>query len=99
MNANTQPNDETPADGRSASNGGLGLILEKMQQVGETLLGTCESADKVIQDVFEDESLTLTELPIEALHRLDEIAMECQVCNWWFEPHELNDDQVCDDCA
>lgn len=30
---------------------------------------------------------------------LDDIAMECSDCNWYVEPGELRDGEVCDDCA
>lgn len=72
--------------------------MQKIVDVGYELLGSCQSADTIIQNVFADDSLTLAELPIELLHELDQITMECTVCNWWFEPHELDDDQICEDC-
>lgn len=74
--------------------------MRKIREVGETLLGTCKSSDEVVQNVFEDDNLTIADLPIELLHELDSIAMECSTCNWWFEPHELHgaNDQICGEC-
>jgi hypothetical protein len=72
---------------------------DKIRRVGEDLLGTCQSVDTILSQVFEVEDLTLEEVPIELLHELDEITMECVACNWWFEPCELDDSQVCKDCG
>jgi len=71
---------------------------EKMKRVAEKLLGSCSSVDDVLQEVFGDEELTLTDFDAELLRELDDMTMECVVCNWWCELHELDDDQVCDDC-
>ena len=45
--------------------------LELIEKVGDDLLGTCKSADQVIGEVFECDDLTLTDLHIDLLHRLD----------------------------
>ena len=72
--------------------------LAKMRDVAERLLGTCTNVDDVLQEVFGDDSLTLTDFPMELLHDLDDGAMQCESCGWWCEPGELDDDQTCGDC-
>lgn len=92
-------NSVTPQSEESCSSVVLDSVIESIREVGETLIGTCKSADEVIKDVFDDEGLDLTKLPMAALNELDSITMECTVCNWWFEPDELDEDQVCEDCS
>lgn len=70
----------------------------KVIQAGECLLGTCKSADTVIQEVFGDEDLTLTDLAMPLLEALDDLTMCCEACGWWCETGFLNDNQVCNDC-
>lgn len=72
--------------------------VAKVREVAETIQGTCRGLDDVVQEVFGDPDLTATELDIELLRELDSITMECEGCNWWCEPHELDEEQVCDDC-
>lgn len=68
--------------------------------VAETLQGTCRSLDDVLCEVFEVEKgrLTAADLPIELLHELDGMVMECTVCNWWVEADEVDDESVCEEC-
>lgn len=73
--------------------------LRKIREAAEELRGSCKSLDDVLQAHFEDDSLGITDFDIELLRELDSITMECQGCNWWCEPHELNEDQVCEDCS
>lgn len=70
----------------------------KIVEVGERLLGTCGSVDTVIQEVFNDESLSVTDLDITLLEELDDITMLCESCGWYCDPGEMNDEQVCEDC-
>lgn len=30
--------------------------------------------------------------------QFDELCMKCEVCDWWCEPSELDEDQVCEGC-
>ena len=69
-----------------------------IQKVGKNLLGTCDSADKVIAEVFGNPDLTLTDIAPELLVGLDQIAWKCSACDWWCEPHEIDDNDTCDDC-
>jgi len=74
---------------------------EKIRQLAEKLCGTCNrSLDDAVQEVFGDESIdAVTDIDIELLRELDDITMECQGCNWWCETSELNEDELCEDCA
>lgn len=73
--------------------------IAKIREVGGTLLGTCQDADPIVQQIFGDESLTLMDLPKELLEELDSITMLCDTCGWWCEACEMDgDDQVCEDC-
>lgn len=70
----------------------------KMDKVAENLRGTCKSLDEYLGDEF-GEGVDIMEFDIELLRHLDDQVMECQGCGWWCETHELNEDQLCDDCA
>jgi hypothetical protein len=41
----------------------------------------------------------LADFDIELLRVLDDQVMECEGCQWWCEISDLNDEQVCSDCA
>lgn len=71
---------------------------EGIRKVAEALLGTCKSLDEQLQEEFEDESPTIEAMPVELLHELDGMVWRCSVCDWWVEPHEVDDDDVCDEC-
>lgn len=72
--------------------------LVKMRKVAESLQGTCKSLDDELQRVFDNEELSVIDFDTLLLQELDDMVMECQGCNWWHETHELDDDQLCDDC-
>lgn len=73
---------------------------KKMTEVAERLQGTAgHDLDSVLQDVFRDDDLQMTDFHINLLHHLDDITMECTACGWWCESGELDDEQVCADCA
>ncbi len=68
--------------------------IEIMVEIAEDLRGTCQS----LNEVLEKHGLNFDNISLELLGKLDEEVMECQVCNWWYETHEINDDQVCNEC-
>ncbi len=68
--------------------------IEMMVEIAEELNGTCLDLNKSL----EDRGIEFNQLTVELLSRLDEEVMDCQVCGWWHETHELNDDQICKDC-
>lgn len=73
---------------------------DKIKRVAEIICGTCNRPlDDVLQEVFGDESIEMTDMDIELLRELDDITQECQGCNWWCETSELNDEQLCGDCC
>lgn len=69
----------------------------RAREVGEALLGTCNSLDDNIELVF-GEGVTATDLDTTLLEEIDDITMECQVCGWWCETGFVNDEGVCEDC-
>lgn len=66
----------------------------KIAEMAERLEGTCNSLNDELNSTFGDEDLST-----DAALYLDSLVMECEQCNWWCEPSELNDDQICADCA
>ena len=72
--------------------------LEKIRKVADFLIGTCKAVDDALCDQF-GEGVTLTDINFMLLQELDSITTECDSCGWWCEPSELNEDQICNDCA
>ncbi len=68
--------------------------IAMMVEIAEDLRGTCKSLDEVLITF----GLSFDGIPQELLGRLDDEVMECQVCGWWYETHDLNDDQICNEC-
>lgn len=77
------------------------FTLEGMQEVADTIQGTCRSLDEVVREVFEDDDLEFTMIPLELLQSFDNMVEECQVCGWWCEVCEMSEEQegTCKDCA
>lgn len=71
----------------------------KMRRVAYNIMGTCKSLDDFLKEEFGDEDLSMTDFDVELLRELDDITQECQDCGWWCETSDLNEDQVCSDCA
>ena len=71
--------------------------VAKIRVIAEALRGTAHSLDDRIEEQF-GEGITASDLHIELLRELDDIVMECEGCNWWYETGELDDDQRCGDC-
>ncbi len=67
---------------------------EIMLEIAEELTGTCND----LNHVLEERGIEFNDISIELLTVLDNEAMDCQLCGWWHESHELNDDQICKDC-
>lgn len=70
----------------------------KIEAVAESLLGTCNNLDDALETQF-GEGVSLTDVDMALLDKLDGTTMQCEECNWWCETGELNDDQVCSDCV
>jgi hypothetical protein len=60
--------------------------------VGHKLLGTCDA-------IYNIEGAEGLENDGDFCSGLDDTAMCCVTCSWWFEPHELNDKQECGECG
>lgn len=69
----------------------------KINKVAELLLGTSDSLDSVLQRIFEIDDLTIVDLEMPLLERLDEQVLECAGCGWWCEASEMDED-MCSDC-
>ncbi len=72
----------------------VSATTEKMSEIAEELRGTCASLDTALKN----HGLDFDSTPRRFLDMLDEEVMDCQQCGWWHESHELNDDQICNDC-
>lgn len=73
-------------------------IRAKLRDVAEAILGTASSLDDVIQQVFGDDDLTMSDFSPEMLRdEVDDIAEECEECGWWGDAGGM-DDGVCEDC-
>ncbi len=67
---------------------------EKISEIAEALQGTCQS----LATALEYQGLEEHDTPQDMLEELDGLVMLCEVCGWWCEPFEMNDDNICNDC-
>lgn len=59
----------------------------RAHELADQLMGTCDSLpDEVLDDA-------------DLCGHIDELVMCCDTCSWWVEPHEIDDDGNCEDCA
>lgn len=68
-------------------------MTDRAQEIAEDLLGTCKDIYEAIEP-HEDEDFTL-------MAELDEYALRCTKCSWWFEPEEMDTtdgDCICGEC-
>ena len=65
-----------------------------VEKVARDIVGTAGN----IHDLLEEEGLDFDKLTTEQYHLIDSIAWECVRCNWWVEPSEVNEDDICEDC-
>lgn len=69
---------------------------ELAERCADELNGTCKS----VHELSEPEYVAGLDNMVFCA-RLDELVMECSVCNWWVEPSELaedTDDVICLEC-
>lgn len=72
------------------------ITREDILRIADELRGQChKSLDSILEEEFGIDS---SEVPIELLQTLDDEAMECTSCGWWFDANEIDDDQICEDC-
>lgn len=57
------------------------------------LLGTCDSLD----DAIESLGRNYEDLNQDTFKELDSLVLQCEVCSWWVEAHEISDGE-CVDC-
>lgn len=71
------------------------MTTERATEIGEYLLGTCQSLEAACEICAKCSPEDLTP---EELAEIDEIAMTCEVCGWYVEPSMLDLAQTCEDC-
>lgn len=59
-------------------------MTQKIVEIAENLLGSCDSFDPLPYS-------------LEELRVLDDITQCCNQCGWWVEPAEI-DEGICEDC-
>lgn len=64
----------------------IGDKQEIARKLAEELLGTC---DDLPEEILDDPDICAM---------LDNQVRQCDTCGWWVETHEINDDEVCDQC-
>jgi hypothetical protein len=64
--------------------------------IAERLQGTCVSIDEILN---EDYGIDFTDLTTAQLEELDDRVLHCDVCGWWDDASEFNEDQICNECA
>ena len=68
-------------------------MISLADQAAEQLIGTCKSIAELgpkFEDAMNDKTFCA---------RLDELAFECELCNWWHETSEMVDSWVCQQCS
>lgn len=68
-------------------------MTERAQEIAEDLLGTCRDLRDAIEP-HEHEDLSL-------MSELDEYALRCETCSWWFGPEDMittDGDCICNEC-
>lgn len=70
------------------------VTTEIMLDVAEELRGTCSDLDSVL----EGRGIDIDSVPSDMLSVLDDQVLLCDVCGWWCESSEVNDDSVCNEC-
>lgn len=73
----------------------MGRAYDTGRQIGRDLVGSCETlTDKLCginldEEIMDDRDFCLG---------LDETAMCCEMCGWWFDPEEEGKDGTCEGC-
>lgn len=61
------------------------------QEAADELIGTCRTFSEAMGADIED-------MPRVWLTEIDTLVMQCDQCGWWVDAHEVNDDQICEEC-
>lgn len=64
-----------------------------VQQLIESLKGTCKTIEEFLPEGMEREDLTA-----EDEEELDQEIFCCEQCSWWYEQAENTGDETCSDC-
>jgi len=72
----------------------------EVQEIIETLQGTCDTLSGAIQEVTGNDDLDEDSLTEDQCKEIDGEIFLCGECNWWCETVERADDdeQICTDC-
>lgn len=73
----------------------------QVDSIIHSLRGTCDTLDGAIQEVCGDD-YSENDLTTEQLEKIDQEIFLCSDCRWWCEVSEMSeieDENVCDDCA
>lgn len=62
------------------------------QEAADELRNTANTFEQVV-------GCELTDMSAEWLAELDTLVMLCDICGWWCDADEINDDQTCIECA
>ena len=66
-----------------------------IEDVIQDLMGTCQSLEVVLAEKgLEPETLTEAQTA-----QLDEGVACCDLCSWWDESCNMNEDGICEDCV
>lgn len=69
--------------------------LNRIETLVDYLRGTCHSlAEGCVTCGFTEDDLTDGERAY-----LDEHIIQCELCSWWEDSGEVDDNQLCDQCA
>lgn len=82
----------------SGSRRELRLTPEQEAKVRDELLGTCsgEELEPILGPEFE--GVYLHDLSEQEIANATDGIERCDVCGWWVETIELDEDHVCEDC-
>jgi hypothetical protein len=67
-------------------------VNARAQEIAEELLGTCKDMADAANEPGEMDDVALIS-DVEAL------VYQCDVCGWWVERDEVDEDGACTDCA
>lgn len=60
-------------------------------EAAEELNGTARSFEEIV-------GASIVDMPIEWLAHFDELVMCCEICGWWSDAADMNDEQTCIEC-
>lgn len=74
------------------------MRVKKLNRLIESIEGTCDSLDSVIEEIFGEGEDSAT-LDLEELEYIDDRIFECDCCGWWYAKcSESEFENRCEDC-